>query len=482
MYKNNKKYDLIILGSSFAASFFLKKHLEKSPNSKVLVIERGENYSHQWRIKNRHLKDPYGVVSDVSFQSTYNNITPEKPWVYTPAFGGSSNCWWACTPRFMPNDFKLNSKYGVGNDWPISYDEIEPYYCDAELIMNISGSQTNTPFPMSRSYPQTHHRFTDVDRLLHQAYPDSFFHMPSARPRTATDKRTTCCASSVCNLCPIDAKFTILNEMSELYFNHPQVTLKTSAQATNIVIEAGIAKAVRYFREGREYYAYADTFAVATNPIFNAHILLNSGVDNIHLGKYLNEQVGISCEIDLNGVNNFNGSTSLTGHGYMLYDGEHRSEHAACIIESFNIPKIRPEKNRHTQRAHFKFIFDDIPSADNKVTLSDDILKPNVEYHGHSTYVDKAIINIKDKAPDLFNCLPVESLKFSTNVLPTEGHILGTALMGTSKENSVVDNKQLVHGTNNLLSLGGSSFSTISPANPTLTISALSLMSADRYF
>lgn len=456
--------------------------MEKAPRSSVLVIERGTLESHQWKIDNRHLKDKYGVVSTTNFQDTYYNKTPEKPWVYTPSFGGSSNCWWACTPRLMPNDFKLRSQYGVGNDWPISYDDLEQYYCDAEEIMNISGSQQHTPFPMSKPYPQPHHRFTDVDRLLHERYPDSYFHMPTARPRLSTNKRSACCASGVCNLCPIDSKFTILNEMSELYFNTPNVTVITNSQATDILVESGSARAVRYFTDGKEQIAHADTIAIATNPIFNAHILLNSGIDNILLGKYLNEQVGISCKMDLDGVNNFNGSTSLTGHGYMLYDGEHRRDHAACIIESLNIPKIRTERDRYTQRAYFKFIFDDIPSINNQVSLTDNKLIPGVEYHGHSSYVDKAIDKIKNNWQNIFDCLPVENIEFSANVLPTEGHILGTAIMGASADNSVVDDKQIVHGTDNLFSLGGSSFSTISPANPTLTICALSLMSADRYF
>lgn len=476
------KYDLIIVGSSFASAFFLKKYLEKTPNGKVLILERGTNDSHAWRVHNRDMMDPSGVVSSQRFQDTYINNNPEKPWIYTPSFGGSSNCWWACTPRFLPNDFRLKSLYGVGRDWPISYEDLEPYYCDAEEMMDIAGSSTHTPFPMSRPYPQHNHRFTDVDRLIQKKYPDSFFHMPSARTRTPTKKRSACCATGVCNLCPVDAKFTILNEMSDLFFNNPNVSVQTDSQVTDVIMEAGLAKGVNYHLQDKQNSAYAETVALAANPIFNAHILLNTGIDNTLIGKHLNEQVAVSCRVNLNGVNNYNGSTSLTGHGYMLYDGEHRSDHAACIIETFNIPNIRPERGRYTQSAMFKFIFDDIPNIKNKVSTSADIRLPSIDYKGHSDYVDKGIQNLMNTWESLFDCLPIEETTFSDGVHPTEGHILGTALMGYNKKDSVVNEQQVVHGISNLLSLGGSSFSTVSPANPTLTICALSLRSADRYF
>ena len=476
------KYDLIIVGSSFASAFFLKKYLEKTHHGKVLVLERGANDSFAWRLNNRDLMDPSGVVSSQRFQDTYVNHNPEKPWVYTPSFGGSSNCWWACTPRFLPNDFRLNTLYGVGMDWPISYEDLEPFYCDAEDIMGVSGSSTQTPFPRSRPYPQKNHRFTDVDRLLQKKYPDSFFHMPSARPRVSTKKRPACCASGVCNLCPIDSKFTILNEMSDLFFNSPNVELKTDSQVTDVIMEAGIAKGVNYYTNNKQHSAYAETVALAANPIFNAHILLNSGIKNAFLGKYLNEQVAVSCRVNLKGVNNYNGSTAITGHGYMLYDGAHRSKHAACLIETFNIPNIRPERGRYTQTAMFKFIFDDIPSLENQINTTSDIRLPSIKYNGHSEYADKGIQNLKQTWESLLDCLPIEDAIFSDAVHPTEGHILGTALMGNNADDSVVNEQQVVHNIPNLLSLGASSFCTVSPANPTLTIAALSLRSANRYF
>jgi choline dehydrogenase-like flavoprotein len=60
----------------------------------------------------------------------------------------------------------------------------------------------------------------------------------------------------------------------------------------------------------------------------------------------------------------------------------------------------------------------------------------------------------------------------------TESHILGTVVMGNDPATSVVDRTLVHHRLRNLVVLGGSAFPTVSPANPTLTISALSLWSA----
>ena len=78
-------------------------------------------------------------------EGTFTNRS-EKPWLHSPIFGGGSNCWWGCTPRLLPNDFRLRSAYGVGADWPVQYDELEGFYQEAEEIMAVSGPR-EAPFP-----------------------------------------------------------------------------------------------------------------------------------------------------------------------------------------------------------------------------------------------------------------------------------------------------------------------------------------------
>src|SRR5262245_33624127 len=159
---------------------------------------------HAWQLQNP------GSILRESRSSIINET--EKDWIFSLTFGGNSNCWWACTPRLMPEDFKLQSLYGVGEDWPITYDDLESYYCDAEEIMSISGPADGSPYPRSRPYPQPAHRLSDPDRLFKQHFPDLFFNQPTARPsRDVASGRPRCCGNGVCALCPINSKFTILN-------------------------------------------------------------------------------------------------------------------------------------------------------------------------------------------------------------------------------------------------------------------------------
>lgn len=87
--------------------------------------------------------------------------------------------------------------------------------------------------------------------------------------------------------------------------------------------------------------------------------MLRSGLTSPALGRYPNEQVSRSYRLDVT-VKNYFGGTSITGHGYALYDGPHRREAAAVLIENFNVPfSIRPERDRWTQRLLMKLIAED---------------------------------------------------------------------------------------------------------------------------
>jgi hypothetical protein len=130
------------------------------------------------------------------------------------------------------------------------------------------------------------------------------------------------------------------------------------------------------------------------------------------LGKGLNEQVGVFVNIDLDGVDNFQGSTSITGHGYMLYDGVHRSKYAAGIIEVWNVPnRLRVERGHWRQRCRMKFIFEDLPDNKNEVKVSTKLShRPEVVYKGYSAYTQRGIDSLPNVLPKMLAPLPVEKL------------------------------------------------------------------------
>ena len=171
-----------------------------------------------WFVQNR-------PAAAQEIDNSYLNLTPAKPWLFTPHFGGGSNCWWGCTPRMLPEDFSLQTTYGVGTDWPFSYSDLESYYCIAEEWMGISGYNGAQPAWRSRPYPLGPHRLNAPDEVLHKAYPDTFIPQPTARAsQNIKGGRGKCCANGTCSTCPVDAKFTIHNSFGTPY-EDPRVQL-----------------------------------------------------------------------------------------------------------------------------------------------------------------------------------------------------------------------------------------------------------------
>jgi choline dehydrogenase-like flavoprotein len=491
MSVSDSQYSVVVVGTGFASSFFLAEHLKHAgPNARILVLERGAHHSHKWQIENRS-------SSSTPYYKTFSREgDPLKDWIFTVGFGGGSNCWWAGTPRFMPNDFQLHSKYGVGRDWPITYNELEPYYQAAEEIMTISGPDDGSPYPRSRPYPQSPHRFSDPDAILKKAYPDQFFLQPTARSRVPMRGRGMCCANGVCNLCPVNAKFTVQNGFKHVY-EDPRVKVVLGAMVETLDIAGGVAQGVRYTHENKEHRVSADTVVLGANALFNPLMMMRSGLQHPFLGKRLHEQVSITVDVDLNGVENFGASTVISGLAYMFYDGEHRRNRAACLIESWNKPDIiRPDIGKWRHVTRYRLIFEDLPDDENCVKINPAAPSHPIAYHkprkfsppwlqktvAFSDYAARSIEALESLLPTkLLNPLPVERVHYTGwRVNNTEAHILGTTVMGNDPANSVIDRNLIHHQIRNLVVLGGGAFPTCSPANPTLTISALSLWAASR--
>ncbi|MCP4039087.1 MAG: GMC family oxidoreductase, partial [bacterium] len=219
---------------------------------------------------------------------------------------------------------------------------------------------------------------------------------------------------------------------------------------------------------------------LGASAIFNPHILLRSGLEHPQLGRNLYEQVSLKATVLLDGLDNFQGSTSITGHGYMLYDGPHRKQHPAILIETWNVPRLRDERGKWRQLLKLMCIIEEYPQHRNKVTLAgEDPTKPAVVHEGRSPETRKAVAALERELPRILSALPVEDVIIADEFKQTDAHVLGTVAMGDDPETSIVDRHLVHHQVRNLLVLGGSAFPTSSPANPTLTISALSLWAAN---
>lgn len=467
-------YDIIVVGTGFASSFFLKKYLELKGNSpRVLVLDRGPWISHADRIATRD--DGSGDA-----EQFYRRAGPQsKQWDFRIGFGGSSNCWWGNTPRFLPADFATATRFGHGRDWPFGYDEIEPYYSQVEQAMLISGSDKDYPHPRSAPYPLPAHRLSDPELALSAAWPGRYFPMPNARASRVNPARSRCCNNDICRLCPVDAKFTIMNAMADLY-RQENVTLQTGALVHSLESTGGQVTGAEYTHEGAQKRATGDLVVLGANAMFNPVILANSGIDHPFLGRRLHEQHGIEGTVFLDGMDSFQGSTSVTGIGHMLWDDEERrKEYAPALLETKSNGLLRTDAGRWRQLLPIRLVYEEIPQDENRVVPdAGNRDMPVAHFHGLSDYLKRSAARAQEDAERIFAALPVERIELRE--VATESHIQGTTVMGRDPANSIVDDGCVHHQRRNLLVLGSSVFPSCSPANPTLTISALSLRAAER--
>ena len=476
----SEHYDIIAIGTGFATSFFLHRYMAKTQRSlKVLVLEAGPMKSHREQLAEgdpMRITDTRQSVTDQQFV----NKNPEKIWRFYWGFGGGSNCWVACTPRQIPEDFELKSKYGIGEDWPLTYDELEPFYCDAEDLMQIGGDSENSPYPRSRPYPQKAHRLSNPDKLLMKAYPDKVFAHPCARtPGPVPGQRGACCNSGVCQLCPVDAKFTILNGMKEL-FGNKSIETRYGARVLSFDHANGVVSTVNYQDTSGTKKVTGDMVVLGANAIFNPYIMLNSGLEHPELGTGLCEQVARPAFLRLDGVDNFTGGTVSTALSYLSYGGDHRRNRAAAMMQTINETTPINVRGRWLQMLHVNFIYEDFRRKDNHVRVSaEDPSKPEVTYKGRSELTEKGLASIEEDLKPVLDALPVLDYEVR-DPWRTESHILCTTPMGNDPQTSVLDRDCVHHQLRNLVVLGSGNFPTAAPANPTLTLSALSLWSAER--
>lgn len=466
--------DVVIVGTGFAATFFLSRILLTArPDLKIAVLERGKFYTHQDFIEKN---DSAELAATNYYRAAEGD---NKEWNFRIAVGGSSNCWTGNTPRMLPADFELKSRFGHGRDWPFTYDDLEPYYAEAEALMQIAGA----PFPaapMSRPYPLPPHHPSLPDALLARAWPGLHGPMPTARASRPTEKRPQCCTNGVCAVCPVQAKFTIINEMLDP-FDDPRVTCIADCEARALVIEGGEARGVQWRGgNGREGEIRADQIVLAANAIANPALLKRSGDPLPFTGRRLHETVGLELRVLLDGVDGFQGSTIVSGLGLQLWDDpERRKTMAGALLEMVNIAPMRFEPGKWRQMQQVRLVFEDLPDDDSQVTLEEGDDRPVTRFAGIAPYTQRAMDRAEDDLARIFASLPVEGIEFLDQT-GTESHIQGTTVMGNDPKTSVVDQDGLHHHWRNVRLLGSSVFPTGSPANPTLTLAAHALRAADR--
>jgi len=464
-------YDIVLIGTGFGSLFFAHRALQRDARIRLLMLERGAEKDHASQLTD--LRN-----SDLDHRSTFSNVG-DKVWNFTVGYGGGTNCWFGQAPRILPSTFQMFSRYGVGQDWPFTYEDLEPYYCDAEEIMQISGPEDIASLhPRSRPYPQPPHHFTTPDEAMKRAQPGQHFMIPTARARVSTATRSACCASARCNLCPVDAKFTANNGFADLLAD-PRVDVLLGARVTHLVKQGGLVSKVRYEDASGAHEVAADLVVLGANAMHSPAILQASGLDTALTGAGLTEQMGYDVEVLLDGMDSFDGSTITTGLNYSLADTPARREHAPALIYFENRWKygLRREFGRWRQSLPLTIVTENLVTAHKTVSLGADG-RPIVRFPGQSEYAEAGMKTALDRLPQILSPLPVEEIRHKGH-RPTESHLQCSLRMGRTKADSVIDAGQVHHDLRNLVVVGSSVFPNCPNENPSLTVAALSLRAAD---
>ena len=172
-------YDVVIVGAGVAGSIVAKQLA--AHGYKILLMEAGRSENLTVAGFQSSLEHFYRQVSkdnNAPFQHNPNAASPRVGDVrkyepggenaigyfvhngpvatdstYIRVTGGTTLHWQACTPRMLPDDFKVRTLFGQGRDWPITYEDIEPYYRLAEQELGVSGDVEAMDFH-GMSYPR----------------------------------------------------------------------------------------------------------------------------------------------------------------------------------------------------------------------------------------------------------------------------------------------------------------------------------------
>lgn len=323
-----QNFDVIIVGSGAGGGMATKVLSEAGLN--VAVLEAGPYFDPAKDEYRTQLKWPWesprrGAGSTRpfgDFDSAYGGWEIEgEPytkvegtkfdWFRSRMLGGRTNHWGRISLRFGPKDFMRKSIDGLGDDWPISYDDVKPYYDKVDKLIGVFGSKENIPnepdgFFLPAPKPRLHELY-----YIKGARKANVPVIP-ARLSIITKKmnngRGVCFYCSQCNrACSVYADFsagTCLIFPAQK--NGGKISLFTDAMVREVVTDdSGKAKGVIYINkeDRKEYQLNAKVVVLAASACSSARILLNSkskfhknGLGNSSglIGKYLHDSTGAS--------------------------------------------------------------------------------------------------------------------------------------------------------------------------------------------
>jgi choline dehydrogenase-like flavoprotein len=534
----NRHVNAVVVGAG-AGGGVVAKELSTAGMS-VVLIERGgwvtyDDHDHDELISQRvtALGNAYGPDNEhycrvrvAADGKSYRIVLPSE-WEYcnnAACVGSGTVSYGAMGWRYMPEDFKMKTIYGhvegsTLDDWPVSYDDLEPYYEKAEWEIGVAGDDSQNPFAPPRKKPQPMPPFehNKEARILEAAARRLGYHpfpIPMLRNSVSYGGRPRCYRIRTCVgfACPVGAKGGTHNTVIPTALASGNCELRTNCVVNEILIsDRGKITGVSYFdKNNQKLVQTADILVLSASATETARLLLNS-----KSGFFPN---GIGNENDWVGRN-------LQGHAYCGAYGifekdmfDDRGPGASLAIGDFNhhnpgiigggvlcnefirlpylFTDIRPpgsalwgSEHKKFQKKNFKRISEvvgpcqEIPSFNARVTV-DPVVKDfwgipvvRLSGSGHEKDAEGTAFMAGKAEAWLKEAGAVET--WQTGVydgireLSGGQHQAGTCRIGNDPKTSVCDKFGRVHSVPNLFIADGSLHVNNGGFNPALTIMAL---------
>jgi choline dehydrogenase-like flavoprotein len=509
----SNSYDVIVIGSGAGGGTIV--HRLAPSGKRVLLLERGDwlpREPQNWLAQNVFVENRY-VSPDTWYYSDGSPFQPEVHyWV-----GGATKRYGAALYRLRKEDLgELRHHGGISPAWPISYEDMEPYYTQAEQLYQVHGARGEDPTepPASAPYPfppVSHEpRIQQLSDDLAKAglHP---FHAPCGILLDESNMPfSTCVRCDSCDgfPCLVHAKSDAEVIAVRPAIEHPNVTLVTNAEAVRLETdEAGTAVTGVVVNHGGQEEAFEGELVVVSCGAANsARLLLASATDKHPRGlangsdqvgrnfMFHNSQAVLALSKEENptvfqktlGVNDFYFASEKYEYPLGNIQMVGKSQAEMFRGEKPGETRFAPEWTLRDVARHavdFWLSTEDLPRSENRVTLTKDG-NIQISYTASNEEPKERLYHeLKEMLGDLGmhhgHLLPHHA--YLKNEIPVAGcaHQAGTVRFGIDPSSSVLDANCKAHELDNLYVVDTSFFPSIGAVNPALTAIANAIRVGD---
>ena len=510
-------YDAIVIGSGFGGAMAACRLVHAG--WRVLLLERGERVTRGMQV--RDVSATMELSPHYSKESAYRSLddaTYEPDFAGIFCLGGQSIYYGGASLRFRERDFAPDPEIvgASGARWPFGYQEIEPYYGEAERVLGVAGDDTGdvTRPPRSTPFPYPPPPLAPVSERFAAAARDlglTPVRLPLAINYAPDNGRKACDACRLCDAyaCAIEAK----NDLDVAVLGPLEgrgLEIRTGTVVTALCTDGRSVTEIRAWDKARnEAVRFAGRHVIlAAGALASPHLLLASGLDRANpsghaVGRYLTRH----CSAFIFGFCNDRPDTDKVFHKQLAlfdyYFGDPHASRGAATRRLGSIQQITTPAEglmkihlsgissvwRRVRLSGFMehliaalVIAEDQPQEQNGVALDNS--------HLDAFGLPRLCVSHRYTAADEWRRRVL--LRRARSVLRRAGawssyahsvksfsHGLGTVRMGVDPATSPLDGECRFRGIDNLLVVDGSALPTAAAVNPSLTIAANALRAAD---